>query len=53
MNKVHTEFEKLLGEASGDLDLKEVASKNKSEIDRKNAKPFKLFYAGLQVFSSL
>ncbi|MCK2017837.1 PTS transporter subunit EIIC [Peribacillus frigoritolerans] len=43
VNKVHTEFEKLLGEASGDLDLKEVASKNKSEIDRKNAKPFKLF----------
>lgn len=43
VNKVHTEFEKLLGEASGDLNLKEVASKNKSEIDRKNAKPFKLF----------
>ncbi|MCU6599188.1 PTS transporter subunit EIIC [Peribacillus frigoritolerans] len=43
VNKVHTEFEKLLGEASGDLNLKEVASKNKSEIDRKNAKPFRLF----------
>ncbi|MFJ7993176.1 PTS transporter subunit EIIC [Peribacillus frigoritolerans] len=43
VNKVHTEFEKLLGEASGDMNLKEVASKNKSEIDRKNAKPFKLF----------
>lgn len=43
VNKVHTEFEKLLEEASGDLNLKEVASKNKSEIDRKNAKPFKLF----------
>ncbi|MEK4011512.1 PTS transporter subunit EIIC [Peribacillus sp. FSL M8-0224] len=43
VNKVHTEFEKLLEEASGNLNLKEVASKNKSEIDRKNAKPFKLF----------
>ncbi|MFS0597635.1 PTS transporter subunit EIIC [Peribacillus frigoritolerans] len=43
VNKVHTEFEKHLGEASGDLNLKEVASKNKSEIDRKNAKPFRLF----------
>lgn len=43
VNKVHTEFEKLLGEASGDLNLKEVASKNKSEIDRKNANPFRLF----------
>ncbi|PHD73973.1 PTS sugar transporter subunit IIC [Bacillus sp. AFS043905] len=43
VNKVYTEFEKLLGEASGDLNLKEVASKNKSEIDRKNAKPFRLF----------
>ncbi|MED3786889.1 PTS transporter subunit EIIC [Peribacillus frigoritolerans] len=43
VNKVHTEFEKLLGEASVDLNLKEVASKNKSEIDRKNAKPFRLF----------
>ncbi|MBT2647457.1 PTS transporter subunit EIIC [Bacillus sp. ISL-34] len=43
VNKVHTEFEKLLEDSSGNLNLKEVASKNKSEIDRKNAKPFKLF----------
>ncbi|MGE6377125.1 PTS transporter subunit EIIC [Peribacillus muralis] len=42
VNKVHAEFEKLLVSA-GDVDLKEMASKNKSEINRKNAKPFKLF----------
>ncbi|PNB70858.1 PTS sugar transporter subunit IIC, partial [Pseudomonas sp. FW305-BF6] len=29
--------------AASDFDLKDVASKNKSEIDKKNAKPFKLF----------
>ncbi|MES1040997.1 MULTISPECIES: PTS transporter subunit EIIC [Peribacillus] len=43
VNKVHSEFEKLLEDSLGKLNIKEVASKNKSEIDRKNAKPFKLF----------
>lgn len=42
VNKVSAEFDKLLA-ASGDFDLKDAASKNKSEIDKKNAKPFKLF----------
>ncbi|MFE4897440.1 PTS transporter subunit EIIC [Peribacillus butanolivorans] len=42
VNKVYAEFEKLLA-SSEDFNLKETASKNKSEIDRKNAKPFKLF----------
>lgn len=43
VNKVHAEFEKLLASSAGDLNLKEMASKNKSEINRKNAKPLKLF----------
>lgn len=42
VNKVSAEFEKLLAAADG-FDLKDAASKNKSEIDKKNAKPFKLF----------
>lgn len=42
VNKVSAEFDKLLA-ASGDFDLKDAAAKNKSEIDKKNAKPFKLF----------
>jgi PTS system sucrose-specific IIC component len=42
VNKVYVEFEKLLT-SSKDFNLKEAASKKKSEVDRKNAKPFKLF----------
>lgn len=42
VNKVAAEFDKLLA-AADDFDLNDVASKNKSEIDRKNAKPFKRF----------
>ena len=42
VNKVSAEFDKL--RLDGDeFDLKKAASQNKAEIDKKNAKPFKLF----------
>ncbi|MGG3625683.1 PTS transporter subunit EIIC [Bacillus gobiensis] len=42
VNRVADEFGKLIGSA-GDFDLKEAASKTKSDIKKKNATPFKLF----------